>query len=376
MKHYLLSLLFVSSLIAGTYDDPYVVSNKVKGATEKQDRFMNGEFLEIKRFDSLQFHSGMLSKDSQHDFQDIVSTINKYTEEKKNIVIKIIGHSSLKTDIYNKALVDAQAYLKSIQESEIFAKTVVKNLEDNNISKDLLHLEYRASHDSSYTNTTQESKDLSNRVMVTMYVLARKDEDSDKDGVFNSKDDCPNTPVGVKVDEKGCPLDSDKDGILDYLDECPDTPIGVEVDERGCPFDSDQDGVLDYKDKCPDTIHGLKVDADGCPISRELRLNFTTKSSKIISEVYSQVTEFAEFLQENPSYKARIVGHTDSVGKAGDNMRLSFDRAHSVKSALQTEGVHSERLEAVGRGELSPLETNRTAKGRATNRRIEIKLFN
>ena len=59
--------------------------------------------------------------------------------------------------------------------------------------------------------------------------------------------------------------DSDGDGVPDSLDKCPGTPVGVTVDEAGCPRDSDGDGVPDYRDKCPDTLPGLLVDEDGCP---------------------------------------------------------------------------------------------------------------
>jgi outer membrane protein OmpA-like peptidoglycan-associated protein len=90
-------------------------------------------------------------------------------------------------------------------------------------------------------------------------------KDSDKDGVADGKDDCPNTPIGAKVDKKGCPTDEDGDGVFDGLDKCPGTPIGVIVDDRGCPKDSDKDGVYDGLDKCPDTPVDIKVDKDGCP---------------------------------------------------------------------------------------------------------------
>jgi outer membrane protein OmpA-like peptidoglycan-associated protein len=90
--------------------------------------------------------------------------------------------------------------------------------------------------------------------------------DSDGDGVPDYKDVCPNTPAGVRVDELGCPLDSDGDGVPDYLDKCLNTPAGVQVDKDGCPLDSDHDGVPDYLDKCPDTGPGVKVDSSGCPI--------------------------------------------------------------------------------------------------------------
>ncbi len=89
--------------------------------------------------------------------------------------------------------------------------------------------------------------------------------DRDQDGVPDYRDKCPSTPPGVKVDANGCPLDSDKDGVPDYRDKCPDTPVGIAVDGDGCPFDSDKDGVPDYLDKCPNTPYGVKVNASGCP---------------------------------------------------------------------------------------------------------------
>ncbi len=93
--------------------------------------------------------------------------------------------------------------------------------------------------------------------------------DTDRDGVSDDKDMCPDTPSGVKVDNVGCPLDSDKDGIPDYKDKCPDTPKIAKVDKNGCPVDSDMDGVPDYMDRCPDTPKGFKVDKNGCVIDTD-----------------------------------------------------------------------------------------------------------
>ncbi|MGD1047764.1 MAG: OmpA family protein [Candidatus Krumholzibacteriaceae bacterium] len=95
------------------------------------------------------------------------------------------------------------------------------------------------------------------------------DVDSDHDGVFDSKDKCPNTPKGCKVDAKGCPIDSDGDGVCDGLDQCPNTPKGCTVDAKGCPIDTDGDGVCDGIDQCPNTPAGAKVDAKGCPIDSD-----------------------------------------------------------------------------------------------------------
>ena len=93
--------------------------------------------------------------------------------------------------------------------------------------------------------------------------------DTDRDGVPDKYDKCPNTPINVKVDKDGCPIDTDSDGVADYLDKCPNTPKGVKVDANGCPLDTDGDGVPDYLDKCPDTPKGVAVDANGCPLDAD-----------------------------------------------------------------------------------------------------------
>ena len=96
-----------------------------------------------------------------------------------------------------------------------------------------------------------------------------KSKDADLDGVRNWLDECANTPIGAKVDAKGCPIDSDGDGVYDGLDKCANTPKGAKVDKNGCPIDSDGDGVADGIDTCPNTPKGAKVDAKGCPLDTD-----------------------------------------------------------------------------------------------------------
>lgn len=93
--------------------------------------------------------------------------------------------------------------------------------------------------------------------------------DSDGDGIYDGIDQCPETPKGAFVDIIGCPLDSDADGIFDGLDKCPNTPLEVEVDARGCPFDTDGDGIPDFKDQQPDTPAGALVDEQGVAIDSD-----------------------------------------------------------------------------------------------------------
>lgn len=93
--------------------------------------------------------------------------------------------------------------------------------------------------------------------------------DEDQDGILNIFDDCPGTPYGVKVDYFGCPIDSDQDSVPDYQDKCPNTPAGFAVDETGCTKDTDNDGVDDNNDKCPATLPNDPVDSLGCPLDED-----------------------------------------------------------------------------------------------------------
>ena len=101
------------------------------------------------------------------------------------------------------------------------------------------------------------------------YLIGGKAKDSDKDGVDNDMDACPDTPAGVMVDAKGCPMDSDGDYVFDGIDQCPGTPVGAWVDSKGCPRDSDGDGILDGLDMCADTPLGTLVNEDGCPLDSD-----------------------------------------------------------------------------------------------------------
>ena len=93
--------------------------------------------------------------------------------------------------------------------------------------------------------------------------------DADGDGVCDGIDSCPNTPAGAKVDAHGCPVDSDGDGVFDGIDQCANTASGCKVDAHGCPIDSDGDGVCDGLDQCANTASGCKVDVHGCPIDSD-----------------------------------------------------------------------------------------------------------
>jgi len=184
------------------------------------------------------------------------------------------------------------------------------------------------------------------------------------------------TPPAPKPVEP--PLDSDKDGVPDSLDKCPDTPSGVKVDMDGCPVDSDKDGVPDYLDKCPSTPFGDKVDASGCTIPAEipcqsikLMIEFDTNKADVKSAYHDELKKVGDMLNKYPKATTVIEGHTDDVGAAAANMKLSERRASSVrKYIIDNFGISADRITAKGYGETNPVVTNKTVAGRKENRRV------
>lgn len=96
------------------------------------------------------------------------------------------------------------------------------------------------------------------------------EKDTDGDEVLDKDDKCPQTPLGDKVDKRGCSLDGDMDGVVDRLDLCPTTRSGASVDTDGCALDTDKDGVIDLDDKCLNTREGAPVDSQGCALDTDL----------------------------------------------------------------------------------------------------------
>lgn len=211
------------------------------------------------------------------------------------------------------------------------------------------------------------------------------DPDRDSDGLVDRLDPCPDKP-GPR-ENNGCPdPDKDADGIVDRLDPCPEQAGPRE--NNGCPEpDLDKDGIADRVDRCPDEP-GIKEER-GCPkkyklvvvkrdqISIKKQIRFATRSAKILGrESFAILDDVAQVLKDMPFLKKlRVEGHTDSQGNDEFNQTLSEKRAQAVKAELIKRGIDPGRLEAVGFGESRPIGNNKTAKGRAANRRTEFNII-
>ena len=155
-----------------------------------------------------------------------------------------------------------------------------------------------------------------------------------------------NAPIVVVESD----LDSDGDGVPDSIDACPGTPMNVVVDERGCPV------PVDITDE-------LKM---------ELRVFFDNDKSAIKNQYKPEIAKVAEKMREYPNSTARVEGHASKTGpSARYNQRLSEARAVAVKSMLTNEfGIAPNRLSTVGYGYDQPIADNNTEEGRAMNRRV------
>jgi OOP family OmpA-OmpF porin len=210
--------------------------------------------------------------------------------------------------------------------------------------------------------------------------------------VCDGLDQCADTPLGARVDAKGCPADGDGDGVLDGLDQCADTPKGATVDALGCPVDSDTDGVPDGIDQCAGTQKGVAVDERGCPTTEGLRmlelmetgsirvqgLNFTTGSANMAEDAKPVLDAVGAVILKVPTLNFEVGGHTDSQGSADLNRRLSESRAKSVRDylILRYPEIKSERFSVRGYGSSRSIAPNTTEAGRAANRRVEFKVTN
>lgn len=105
-------------------------------------------------------------------------------------------------------------------------------------------------------------------------------------------------------------------------------------------------------------------------------VQFYTNSANLLPYSIQSIQELADYLAAHPNANAVIKGHTDDVGDADANLKLSQARAETVKQVLVSFGIASERIEAKGFGERNPKTRDQTIEARAINRRVEVELTN
>ena len=144
--------------------------------------------------------------------------------------------------------------------------------------------------------------------------------------------------------------------------------------------DADGDGVEDSLDRCLNTLHGMQVDPQGCALPGQVYalagVNFGFNDAQLSGAEHTILDRVALAVVGQPSLRAEIAGHTDSVGGAKANLRLSQRRAAAVREYLISQGAQAAQLTAHGYGKSQLLVSpERVPADAERNRRVELRVL-
>lgn len=292
------------------------IASKNQHTTALDKHLMYDEFEMIKRYEYLNMHEF-----NESQLKEMAKEIKSY--EDQNITVTIIGHTQTMSDKNESAKVGLN-----------YARGVKDSLLGYGVKEEVLVEQSRADTNRLFLETRRTiDKDINDVVAVTLYVPK-------KDVAEEENQENQSTQSAI--------LDDDKDGVANELDMCPNTPLGYAVDEKGC---------------------SVKIN---------LQALFFNDSSVIKQDSQAKILAFAKFLNEHEEYNTVITGHASHEKKTSDayNLKLSKQRADSIKAFLVSNGVAEARISTVGKGYHEPVATNDTPEGQAQNRRIEAELIN
>jgi outer membrane protein OmpA-like peptidoglycan-associated protein/tetratricopeptide (TPR) repeat protein len=155
-------------------------------------------------------------------------------------------------------------------------------------------------------------------------------------------------------------------------------PVGKDyafnVNRKGYLFYSEN---YSLKDKSPDSTYEKNIplqpiEVDAAIVLRNIFFDFSKFDLKEASQV--ELDKLVQLLKDNPTVKIQIEGHTDNIGSANDNLKLSENRAKAVVNYLVSKGIAASRLSSKGFGASKPVADNNSEEGRAQNRRTELKV--
>ncbi len=155
-------------------------------------------------------------------------------------------------------------------------------------------------------------------------------------------------------------------------------PVGKDyafnVNRRGYLFYSDN---FLLAERSPDSTYEKNIPLQPIEVNASIVLNnifFETNKYELKTESQAELDKVVQLMNDNPTLRIEISGHTDNVGKPADNMALSNNRAKAVIKYLTTKGIAAQRMLAKGYGATKPVADNKTEEGKARNRRTELKV--
>ncbi|HEV8283687.1 MAG TPA: OmpA family protein [Chitinophagaceae bacterium] len=149
-------------------------------------------------------------------------------------------------------------------------------------------------------------------------------------------------------------------------------------------FNVNRKGYLFYSDnfflsqRLPDSTYEKNIPLQPIEVNASIVLHnifFETKKFDLDPKSQTELDKVIQLLNDNPTLKIEIRGHTDNVGKPADNLTLSNNRAKAVVNYLISKGIVAQRLVAKGYGETKPVADNKIEEGKAKNRRTELRVI-
>lgn len=150
---------------------------------------------------------------------------------------------------------------------------------------------------------------------------------------------------------------------------------GLFVQKEGYLFHSEN---FQLQEDMPDAPYIINIELQPISTGEILTLKnifFETASAAILPPSEPELSKVVELMRKNPNMRIRVNGHTDNIGSETDNLKLSDNRAISVRNYLIQQGIDAARITTKGFGESKPIDTNATETGRANNRRTEIEII-
>jgi len=348
-----LLLLFIQ-LNALEYTQNYVESD-----------FYEGKFDKIIRFDEIYFSNTLGDENISKKLNPIIKTIKReLADPHASLKISLVGFSQHR-DTQEDALEMSKKYVERIYQ-ELSMRGIDENIIYKYAQGDTLML---------YSDETQESNTLSNRVNINLYLNYLSDDD--KDGIYSDKDKCPNSPKDAIVDENGC---SAKNIVVLVKGHKKEAKIIVSNDAGSVIIDTFNELTMMSSNKSAPTppkkisqkkLNKVFSDLTGVDVVNKHYvfyfddINLLENSKK---ELNNMILEIAKI--KDPIIK--IIGHTDTVGSNKYNVQLGLKRANEIKKFILKSKIKTLRIDTLSYGEKNLAVKTADNVDEKLNRRVEV----
>jgi len=327
-----------------------------------------GDYDEIIHYDPLIFVENKIEDKSAKKLQKIVQDIKKFQNESKKITIFIEGHTA-PSNLSKE---------EKIAKSREYALNVENYLLENNVTNAKIILSARGDENPYFTDILEDIKKLSNRVMLSLYMVVP--DDADGDGIYSDKDKCPFTKLGVYVGEDGCPV---KNIIALVAGAKKNTAIIVSTKKAKVLVDTvDSIVAIESADKAPtppvvvdkkdiEKFFGeIAVNDDDMQASKYL---FYFEGVKVLDEPKNKLKEMLDLLRNSKTLPyVKIIGHTDKKGTDAYNKALGLKRARIIRNIIVNEQIPVLKIDVESYGEANPIIKTADDVPQKLNRRVEV----